>query len=409
MPYILLKNKSTLNYSKIIGFFILILGCFSGQNQDLAKKTDPLLDDGKLYTGAEITSAYVDLLRGKTIGMVVNQTSVIKDSHIVDSLLTLGLDVKTIFAPEHGFRGNADAGEKVLDGIDVNTGLPLVSLYGKNKKPTPEQLRGIDVLLFDIQDVGVRFYTYISTLHYIMEAGAENNIPVVVLDRPNPNIHYVDGPILKPEFKSFVGMHPVPVVYGMTIGEYAQMINGEGWLTDGAKCTLTIVPCGNYERNLNYILPIKPSPNLPNTLSILHYPSLCFFEGTTLSVGRGTDHPFQSIGHPNLSGEFEFTPIPTSGAKYPKHENKLCKGSDLRKVRPLENQLDLTYLIQFYKEANAKEVQFFNDNNFFEKLAGTDQLRQMIIQGKNANEIRDSWQDDINAFKQTRIKYLIYN
>lgn len=398
-----------MNYSKLIGFLILILGCFSGQNQVVPEKTDPLLDDGKLYTGAEITSAYVDLLKGKTIGLIVNQTSVIKDIHIVDSLLSLGLNVKTIFAPEHGFRGKADAGEKVLDGIDTNTRLPLISLYGKNKKPSSEQLQGLDVLVFDIQDVGVRFYTYISTLHYVMEAGAENDIPVVVLDRPNPNIHYVDGPILEAEYKSFVGMHPVPVVYGMTIGEYAQMINGEGWLANKTKCSLTIVPCGNYERNQKYILPIKPSPNLPNTLSILHYPSLCFFEGTTLSVGRGTNHPFQTIGHPELSGNFEFTPVSTPGAKYPKHENKLCKGLDLRKVKPLQNQLDLTYLIQYHKEAKAKNVQFFNDNNFFEKLAGTKNLRDMIIANKNATEIKASWQSGVDAFKEVRRKYLIYN
>lgn len=398
-----------MNYSKFAGFLIIILGCFSGQNSDLTSQTDPQLEDGKLYTGAEITSAYIDLLQGKTIGLVVNQTSVIKNVHIVDSLLSLNLNVKTIFAPEHGFRGEADAGEKILDGIDANTGLPLVSLYGKNKKPTPKQLKGLDVLLFDIQDVGARFYTYISTLHYIMEAGAENNIDVVVLDRPNPNIHYVDGPVLKPEHKSFVGMHPVPVVYGMTIGEYAQMINGEGWLNNNAKCSLTIVPCGNYERHQNYVLPIKPSPNLPNTVSILHYPSLCFFEGTTLSVGRGTSHPFQSIGHPKLSGHFEFKPVSTPGAKYPKHENKLCKGTDLRKIKPLRDRLDLTYLIQYYREANSKNVPFFNDNNFFEKLAGTDELRKMIIAGKSASEIRSSWQTDINTFKKTRSKYLIYN
>jgi len=363
----------------------------------------------KVKVGAARITEYLPLINNKNIALVVNQTSTIGNTHLADPLQQLGISIKAIFAPEHGFRGEADAGEKILDGVDNNTGLPLISLYGKNKKPTEEQLVDIDILLFDIQDVGARFYTYISTLHYIMEAGAENNIPIVVLDRPNPNIHYVDGPILKPEFKSFVGMHPVPVVYGMTIGEYAQMINGEGWLANNIKCELTIVPCGNYERNLSYILPIKPSPNLPNTMSILHYPSLCFFEGTTLSVGRGTSHPFQVIGHPELSGDFEFTPVSSNGAKYPKHENKKCKGTDLRKVRPLMNQLDITYLIQFYKEANSKNVQFFNDNNFFEKLAGTDELRSMIKEGKSANEIRDSWQNDLTSFKEVRAKYLIYN
>lgn len=397
-----------MNYYKLVGILFLILGCFEGNNQIISTEVTVNTDDGKLYTGAELTNAYVELLEGKRVGLVVNQTSLIDDKHLVDSLLSYGHDVTTIFAPEHGFRGKADAGEKVDDGVDVKTGLPIISLYGSNKKPHKDQLAEVDILVFDIQDVGVRFYTYISTLHYIMEAAAENNIPVIVLDRPNPNIHYIDGPVLEPEFKSFVGMHPVPVVYGMTIGEYAQMINGESWLDNGIKCDLTIVPCGNYERHQSYVLPVKPSPNLPNALSILHYPSLCFFEGTTMSIGRGTAFPFQVIGHPELSGDFTFTPVKTDGAKYPKHENKTCKGNDLRKLRPLKNQLDLSFLIQYYKEAQAKDVTFFNDNNFFEKLAGTSSLREMIKDGKSINEIRASWQEDINNFKIIRDKYLIY-
>ncbi|MBT8232116.1 MAG: DUF1343 domain-containing protein [Saprospiraceae bacterium] len=394
-----------LNISKFIGFIFLLIGCISGNNE---VNSDPQYDDGKLYTGAELTGAYIELLDGKNVGVVVNQTSVIGTTHLVDSLISAGHNLVKIFSPEHGFRGEADAGEKVVDGIDSKSKLPIISLYGKNKKPTTAQLEGIDVLVFDIQDVGVRFYTYISTLHYVMEAAAENDIPLIVLDRPNPNIHYVDGPVLDLKFQSFVGMHQVPVVYGMTIGEYAQMINGEMWMKDNVQCELTIVPCRNYERGFRYTLPVKPSPNLPNSISILHYPSLCFFEGTTLSIGRGTEFPFQVIGHPELSGPFKFTPVSTSGAKYPKHENETCLGLDLRKVLPTKDRLDISYLLQFYKEAEKKGVPFFNDNNFFDLLAGTDELKNMIIEGASLKEIRASWQNDLEDFKKIRGRYLIY-
>ena len=352
--------------------------------------------------------------------MVVNQTSVFnrflpwppKTTHLVDSLLALNIPVKKIFAPEHGFRGEADAGEKVIDGIDAKTGLPIFSLYGETKKPTDEMLKSIDIMVFDIQDVGARFYTYISTLHHVMEACAENGIPLIVLDRPNPNGFYVDGPVLKPEFKSFVGMHPVPVVYGMTIGEYAQMINGEQWLSNGMQCELSVIPCNNYDHTMTYNLPIKPSPNLPNLRAILLYPSLCFFEGTTVSIGRGTDNQFQIIGHPEYDiGSYAFKPVSKPGANYPKHEDVMCFGQDLSSFDltdlKREKKLNLSYLIEYYNFLRSK-TQFFLDNNFFDKLAGTDQLKKQIIDDLSEAQIRATWQEDLLLFKQTRKKYLLY-
>ncbi|MEM9824359.1 MAG: DUF1343 domain-containing protein, partial [Bacteroidota bacterium] len=283
-----------------------------------------------ILTGAEQIDRYLPKLSGKKIAMVVNQTSRVGDQHLVDALVQKGVQIKGIFAPEHGFRGKADAGEKVQDGKDAKTGVPLISLYGKKKKPGKEDLQGIDLVLFDIQDVGARFYTYISTMHYVMEACAENQLPLLILDRPNPNGHYVDGPILAGTHQSFVGMHPVPIVHGMTVGEYAQMINGEGWLAGGIQCTLEVIPCKYYDHQRFYALPLKPSPNLPNMTAIYLYPSLCLFEGTQLSVGRGTNRQFQIYGHPDLSvGSFEFRPASMEGAKYPKHEGKLCRGVDL--------------------------------------------------------------------------------
>ncbi len=359
--------------------------------------------------GAERSEQYLPQLLGKNVAVVANQTSVLgnEKQHLVDFLVSKKISVKKVFAPEHGFRGTADAGEQVKDGIDTQTGLPLISLYGNNKKPTQEQLKGIDVLLFDIQDVGARFYTYISTLHYVMEACAEAGIPVIVLDRPNPNGHYIDGPIMEPEHESFVGMHPVPVVHGMTIGEYAQMINGEGWLENKMKCQLSVVEMENYTHDTKYSLPIKPSPNLPNDQAINLYPSLCFFEGTFINAGRGTEMQFQVFGAPSLPSSkysFEYTPQSNEGAKSPKFKGQLCHGKDLRK-EPRLNKINLEWLIEAYN-ANGKKNDFFN--SFFIKLAGTDKLQKQIEQGLSAEEIRDSWKDGLANFQKIREKYLLY-
>lgn len=377
----------------------------------LSQKVESSID---VIVGAQNVAEYHPLLAGKKVGMVVNQTSVINGEHLIDSLLKLSVDIKMIFAPEHGFRGEADAGEQIKDSKDSKTGIPVVSLYGKKKKPTKEDLEGIEVMVFDIQDVGARFYTYISSLHYVMEACAENNIEVIVLDRPNPNGHFVDGPILEEKYKSFVGMHPVPVVYGMTIGEYAQMINGEGWLSNDAKAALTVIKNRNYDHTTFYTLPIKPSPNLPNIQSILLYPSLCFFEGTTMSVGRGTDTQFQVVGHPDYSaGKYKFTPKTGPGAKYPKHENKECNGYNLTQMTKGAlhdmGRLDLSYLLNAHSNLHAQGISFFNDNNFFEKLAGTSNLRRQIMEGKSEDEIRATWSKDLAEFKTTRGKYLLYD
>jgi uncharacterized protein YbbC (DUF1343 family) len=368
---------------------------------------------GALLTGATQTAAYLPMLKGKKVGLVVNQTSMIGNVHLLDTLLATGVEVKKIYAPEHGFRGTADAGEKIKDGMDTKTGLPVVSLYGSNKKPTADNLKGIDIIVFDIQDVGVRFYTYISTLHYVMEAAAENNVSVIVLDRPNPNGHYVAGNILNMEFASFVGMHPIPIVHGMTIGEYARMINGEQWLANGVQCDLRVIPCMNYTHNTAYELPVKPSPNLPNARSIELYPSLCFFEGTDISLGRGTDFPFQVMGAPQIPKEmtdFSFTPRSMEGAKNPPHLDKLCYGFDLRQPHPLFNsdyQLNLSYLITMYNLFPDKD-KFFLKNGFFDKLAGGDQLRKDIVAGKSAEEIYEAWKADEEKFMLTRKKYLLY-
>lgn len=373
--------------------------------------------------GAAQTDLYTTLLKGKNVAVVANQTSVIfkksivksqktsakkqEANHLVDSLLSLKIAVKKVFAPEHGFRGKADAGELIKNGIDAKTGLPIISLYGKNKKPSPKQLEDIDIVVFDIQDVGARFYTYISTLHYVMEACAEMKIPLLVLDRPNPNGHYIDGPVLETTHQSFVGMHPVPVVYGMTIGEYGNMINGEKWLKNAVQCDLTVVPLKNYTHHTNYNLPIKPSPNLPNAKSINLYPSLCFFEGTQVSVGRGTNKQFQVYGSPFMADEdldYCFTPQSNEGAKYPKHKNKECCGFDLSETEHL-NKINLKYLIASYS-ATVDKTSFFN--SFFTKLAGTNKLRQQIEQGLSEEQIKKTWQSDLEKFKRVREKYLLY-
>ena len=368
----------------------LVLFTFSAQAQ-------------KLVLAAERTNLYLHHLENKKVGVVGNQTSMIANTHLVDSLLSLGIDIVKVFSPEHGFRGKADAGAIIKDGIDSKTGIPIISLYGKNKKPKDEQLQGIDILVFDIQDVGVRFYTYISTLHYIMESAAESNIKVIVLDRPNPNGHYVDGPILDTAFQSFVGMHPIPIAHAMTIGEYAKMINGENWIT--TKCELIVIEMENYTHNTNYDLPIKPSPNLPNARSVNLYPSLCLFEGTNISIGRGTDYPFQHFGAPYLKSNYSFMPKSGEGSKYPKHEDIVCFGTDLRFQEDYLTALNLNWIIETYKQCSEKE-EFFN--NFFNTLAGTDKLKKQIIAGMTVREIKASWQEGLEAFKRIRRKYLIY-
>ncbi|RDK84859.1 uncharacterized protein YbbC (DUF1343 family) [Marinirhabdus gelatinilytica] len=371
--------------------------------------------NNKIVTGAERPDQYLTQLANKNVGVVANQTSVLTatpdktetEIHLVDFLRDNAIQVTKVFAPEHGFRGTADAGELVKDGVDTKTGIPIISLYGNNKKPSKAQLQGIDMMVFDIQDVGARFYTYISTLHYVMEACAEQDIPLLILDRPNPNGHYVDGPILEPEHKSFVGMHPIPVVHGMTIGEYAQMINGEKWLSNGVKCTISIVKNEGYTHTADYSLPIKPSPNLPNDVAISLYPSLCFFEGTFVSAGRGTDMQFQVFGAPSLPERFygfKFTPQANEGAKHPKFKGETCNGKDLRNFPKME-QLNLDWLIEAYV-ANGKKKDFFNP--FFTKLAGTKKLQQQIEEGYTYREIRKTWQNGLKDYKKMRSKYLLY-
>ena len=393
-----------------IAFFCLAL-MMTLQAQIFKQDDEPSLafvDKTHYVSAATQLEDYLPLIEGKRVGIVGNQTSIIGETHLVDTLLTLGIDVKKIYTPEHGFRGTADAGAKVNSGKDEKTGLSIVSLYGKNKKPTAEMLHGIDVILFDLQDVGVRFYTYISTMSYVMEAAAENGLPVIVLDRPNPNGFYVDGPVLKSENKSFVGMHQVPVVYGMTIGEYAKMVNGEGWLKNGITCDLTVIPIHGYNRNAIYELPVKPSPNLPNWESVYLYPTLCFFEGTVVSVGRGTETPFQIYGHPNMRGGYTFTPKSTSGASKPLLEGQRCRGENLvafaQDYLHNENQLHIEWIIESYQQ--LKDTGFFKD--YFRLLAGDKQLQRDIENGKTAEEIRASWNDDLENFKAIRAKYLLY-
>lgn len=378
--------------------------------QDALKKVEKKL--AILKTGAASTRLYLPLLKGKKVAIVGNQTSIItksikhqKPKHLVDSLLSLDISVKKVFAPEHGFRGKADAAETIKDGFDTKTGLPIISLYGKNKKPTAAQLNNIDVVVFDIQDVGVRFYTYISSLHYVMEACAEIGIPVIILDRPNPNGHYIDGPVLELQHKSFVGMHKVPVVYGMTIGEYGQMINGEKWLKNGITCDLTVIPLENYTHNTEYSLAIRPSPNLPNDKSINLYPSLGFFEGTIINAGRGTEFQFQRYGASFFpKNNFRYTPEPNFGSKYPKQKAKLCYGVDLSKTKKLST-ISLEWLIDAYKKT-PKTAQFFGKT--FTIHAGNTKLQKQIELGLPAEEIRKTWEKDLEAFKKIRKQYLMY-
>lgn len=389
-------------------FFIIVLITINSYSNSLDKivKKNTLINQIKIKTGADNFEKYLPLLKDKKIGIVTNQTGILSNKvHLVDFLLEKNVIIKTIFAPEHGFRGIADAGEHVLDAKETKTRLPIISLYGDNKKPKPSQLEGINIMVFDLQDVGVRFYTYISSLHYVMEACAENHIPLIILDRPNPNGNITDGPILEKAFTSFVGMHPIPVLHGMTIGEYGQMINGEKWLKNTVKCKLTVIPCVNYNRKMDYSLPVKSSPNLPNDQSINLYASLCFFEGTNVSVGRGTEKQFQIYGSPFLKkGNFSFTPKPNFGAKDPLYNGKKCYGEDLSTNTKLQN-LELKWLIKAYKSTIDK-TKFFN--SFFIKLAGTKKLQQQIKTGTSENEIRRSWKNGLNQFKKMRKQYLIY-
>lgn len=363
----------------------------------------------QILTGAENTEGYLFELKGKKIGVVANQASLIltsyKQKHLVDLLLENKIDIKCVFAPEHGFRGIADAGEKIADGKDPLTHLPIYSLYGKNRKPSQAQLKGIELMVFDLQDVGVRFFTYLSTLHYVMEACAEQNIPIIVLDRPNPNSHYVDGPVLNLKNSSFVGMHPVPIVYGMTIGEYARMINGERWLSDEISCNLKVIPIQNYTHKTQYELLIRPSPNLPNAQAIALYPSLCLLEQTVISIGRGTDKQFQIYGHPLFpKNQFSFTPKPNFGAKSPKQNGTLCYGIDLTKIKkPV--RLELKWLIDAYTNFPDKSDFFLKG---FNRISGINDLKVQIEQEIPESEIRKTWGQDLEKFKKIRAKYLIY-
>lgn len=374
----------------------------------LAKKE---ITEKKVIEGANRMYVYVPDLQNKRVGIVTNQTGIVTTKkgdfvHLVDTLLKRKITIQKVFVPEHGFRGKADAGEIVKDEKDSKTGLPIISLYGKNKKPSAEHLKDIDIILFDLQDVGVRFYTYISTLHYVMEACAERKIPIIVLDRPNPNGHYIDGPVLDPKFKSFIGMHPVPVVYGMTIGEYGKMINGEKWLENQLVADLKVIPLVHYNRQTAYSLPVRPSPNLPNDTAINLYPSLCFFEGTNMSMGRGTEAQFQVYGSPYLEKtDFSFTPKPNEGDKNPKFNGKICYGEDLRN-HPRMSVLDFSWLKKAFEQSKGVKTSFFLP--IFDKLAGNNILKQQIIDGKTEQEIRQSWQKDLENFKKTRDKYLIY-
>jgi len=362
----------------------------------------------KIRVGAEQSSYYLPMLKNKRVGLVVNQTSRVGNNHLVDVLIANNIDVQAIFAPEHGFRGDHDAGEKVSSSIDEKTGVKLVSIYGKNRKPSADNMANLDVVIFDIQDVGVRFYTYISSMHYMMEAAAHAGITFIVLDRPNPNGAFVDGPILEAEFTSFVGMHKIPLLHGMTVAELALMFKGEGWLNTKKNLKLKIVSLKNYQRTMPYSLPVKPSPNLPNDTAINLYPSLGFFEATPISIGRGTDFPFQVIGHNNISiGQFAFTPVSTPGAaSKPKLMNENLLGQDLRNSQI--RGLDLGFIIKWHKAFKAHNVEFFTHANFMDKLSGTDKLRKAIVAGKTAKEIQLSWQQNLVEFKIIRTPYLLY-
>ena len=399
-----------------IKFFVVIISLLNFYCS--ANRQQPTLGNltiqpaSKIQVGAERLDLYWPEIKDKKVAFVVNQTSRMGNAHLIDSLHALGLDIARIFSPEHGFRGTADAGEKIKDGKDAATGIPITSLYGKKRKPAAEDLAGLDWVIFDIQDVGARFYTFISSMHYVMQACAEQGVSFMVLDRPNPNGHYVDGPVLDPAYQSFVGMHEIPVVHGMTVGEYATMVNQEGWLGEDLQCDLKVIPCANYTHQTPYVLPVKPSPNLPNNRAIYLYPSLCFFEGTQVSVGRGTDKQFQLIGLPAYpSEEYSFTPVPMPGARYPKHRDQLLKGYDLTQIAEdeirKEAKLNLSYLLKVYQNAPEKEG-FFLQTNFFDKLAGGKSLQEQVKAGWSEQQIRASWEPRLSQFKEKRKQYLLY-
>ncbi|WP_425391038.1 exo-beta-N-acetylmuramidase NamZ family protein [Ekhidna sp.] len=373
---------------------LIILGC-ANKSQELTSEILP---------GAHQTKEYLPLLEGKKVGLTVNHSSLIGSTHLTDSLIKHGIHVTKVFTPEHGFTGTVSDGV-LVEYDSTESSFELISLYGKNKKPSDEQLIGLDIMVFDIQDVGARFYTYISTMHYVMEACAENNIPIVILDRPNPNGSYVDGPVLDTAFQSFVGMHPIPIVHGMTVGELAQMINGEGWLKDRAKVDLKVIKISNWDHGTKYSLPVNPSPNLPDDLSVALYPSLCLFEGTIMSVGRGTDYAFQQIGHPDYPDTtYSFTPKSREGAKWPPYEDQLCYGKSWIDQAP-EYGLKLQPLIDAYQLMNRED--FFN--NYFKRLAGTNSLQKQIEEGQTEEEIRASWEPELSNFKKKREQYLLYD
>ena len=376
--------------------FISCWICFQLHSQDI-------------ISGADQTQKYLPILSGKRVGVVCNHSSIVGESHLVDLLIEKKQKIKMIFAPEHGFRGTADAGAHIKSGLDPKTGIPIRSLYGSNKKPSKDDLKDVDVVVFDIQDVGTRFYTYISTLQYVMEACADFQIPVIVLDRPNPNGHYVDGPVLDRRFSSFVGMQPIPIVYGMTIGEYAKMLEGEKWLQTKGKIKLTVVSCQNYSHKSVVKCPVPPSPNLKSSQAIALYPSLCWFEGTDVSVGRGTDRPFEIYGSPMIlnSNAYSFIPKSMPGATSPPFMDKICYGEDLSEMAP-EPKVELKWLIRAYQMWTGEKLSFFLKNLFFDKLAGSDQLRKQIVANMPEDSIRKSWTKDLNAFKKTRKKYLLY-
>ncbi len=415
-----MKNHIELSSYFLGGIFSLFLTSSCGQTPKKIENSiavAAVVVKTEIVVGANQTAKYIGLIKDKKIGIVANNTSVIfkKNTgneayvHAVDSLLSLGVNIVKAFAPEHGFRGDVDAGAKIKDEKDPKTNIPVTSLYGANYKPTQEQLQGIDMLVFDIQDVGTRFYTYLSTLHYVMEACAEKGIPLVVFDRPNPNGHYVDGPVLKKGFESFVGLHPVPIVYGMTIGEYAKMINGEKWLKNRIQCDLRVIALENYTHQTAYSLPLRPSPNLPNDKAINLYPSICLFEGTNVNEGRGTEKQFQVFGSPYLPSDlyaFTYTPVSNFGSKDPKHLGKKCYGLDVSQT-PKLNKIDLNWLIDAYK-ATPKSDEFFKFAAFFDKLAGSDELRKQIIEGESMEQIKSSWNADLAAFKEVRAKYVLY-
>lgn len=393
--------------------FMALMGCA----QTSTKPTTPtIVNASRIVPGAERMDQYLPLLVDKKVAVFGNHTSIAGNSNLVDTLVKRGVNITVIFGPEHGFRGTADAGEKIDNVTDPATGIPVISLYGKKRKPSADDLKNADVMLFDVQDVGVRFYTYISSLEEYMESAVENNKPLIVLDRPNPNGFYIDGPVLEPKFKSFIGMQPVPIVYGMTIGEYAKMLAGENWLSPEVKTStinLTVISCGNYTHKSKYVLPVKPSPNLPEIQSIYLYPSTCFFEGTVLSEGRGTDHAFQLFGHPSLPKNLaSFTPVSKEGAKNPKLLDQRCFGWDLRGtpeevLKKINNQVQLKWLIEAYRLFPQKDS-FFLKNNFINLLAGNDILAKQIKEGKSETEIRTSWEPALREFKRIRKKYLLY-